>query len=401
MLRVVLITLSCVVVAAVVYGFANDGPSLLTTPEAKRIAVEAEPVEHGTLVKQRSFPGSIEAATEFTLAPKVAGRVEMVMADIGDEVKRGQVLITLDDAEYRQAVAQAQAQLQVAQAQLSEAESGRSLADRRLERVRKLESQGIAPASELDDIESEAASRAASVNLARAQISQARAALEIAQVRLAYTTVQASWSGDDETRFVGQRMVDAGDTVAANTQLLTIVSTQELKVIIQVPQSVYSTLRTGQRANITTPALPNSEFGATVARIAPGFNPGSRQARVELMVENIEQMLAPGMFVQVGVESQRVENASIVPENALVQRSGLQGIFKVNAQDQTAKFVPAQVVLRSGDKLALSGIDDVAGEVVVLGQDQLTEGANVVLAQTIGKSEVPADDAADLAEDIQ
>lgn len=371
--------------AAVVAGLAALAYALVPTDgggdaatDSRPIAVETRPVDHGTLVDRRSFPGSVEAAAEFTVAPKIAGRVAEVTVELGDEVERGQVVVRLDDDEYAQALTQAEAELQVAQARVREATSARGRADRRLERVQRLERQGIASASELDDAQADAATQAAAVAVARAQVAQAQAALETAQVRLGYTRVTADWPGDDQTRLVGERLVDAGDTVAANAELLTIVATRRLKAVIRVPQSVYGSLAPGRRAEVSAPSMPEASFPAQVARIAPRLDPASRQARVELTVDNPERTLVPGMFVQVAIETERIDNAAIVPTTALVDRGGRSGIFVVDAEAGAARFVPAQIALRSGDRVALKGAEPIPGEVVVLGQDQLTDGAAVV-----------------------
>lgn len=367
------------VLAAVAYALTrSDGSG--DAGVGRRVAVETAPPARGTLVDRRNFPGSLEPAAQFTVAPKVAGRVDTIPVDIGDRVARGDVVTRLDDAEFQQEVKQAEAELAVARARLREARSAHELSERRLERVRRLREQGIAPASELDEVETEAGARAAAAAVAEAQVAQARAALERAQVRLGYTRITADWPDGDAERVVGERLVDAGDTVAANTPLLTIVATRELKAVIQVPQSVYGPLAVGQRARVIAPSLPGEGFEAVVARIAPRFDPASRQARVELAVANPEHVLAPGMFVQVALETERMDAAVIVPESALVERGGETGIFTVAPGAGTARFVPARAALSTGGRVALAGIGAVEGEVVVLGQDQLTDGAAVVRA---------------------
>ncbi|MES1945033.1 RND family efflux transporter MFP subunit [Salinisphaera sp. PC39] len=351
-------------------------------PEGRRIAVETTPIGRGTLVDRREFPGSLEAAAEFTVAPKVGGRVEAMLADIGDRVARGDVVVRLDDAEYRQAVTQAEAELAVARAQRREARSNRTLAERRLERVRRLRERGIAAASELDEAETEAAAQTAATAVAEAQVTRARAALEAAQVRLGYTRIAADWPGAGEARVVGERLVDTGDTVAANTAMLTILDIRRLKAVIRVPEDVYAGVAPGQQAEVRASALPGRVFPATVARIAPRFDTDSRQARVELTVDNPERALVPGMFVQVAVAAGRVEDAPLLPATALVERGGRTGVFVLAPEADTARFVPVDVALRADGRAALAAPGDLDGDVVVLGQNQLEDGTAVVRADT-------------------
>jgi len=94
------------------------------------VPVEVAPIQRGAIALQRTFSGELEALAEFVVAPKVGGRVERVLANIGDAVDRGQVVAELDNDEYVQNVAQAQADLVVAQANLSEAKSALEIARR-------------------------------------------------------------------------------------------------------------------------------------------------------------------------------------------------------------------------------------------------------------------------------
>jgi RND family efflux transporter MFP subunit len=346
----------------------------------RRVAVETAPVTRGALIDRRSFPGSLEPAAQFTVAPKVAGRVDAVLVDIGDRVARGEVVAHLDDGEFRQAVKQAEAELAVARARLREARSARDLAERRLERVRHLREQGIAPASELDETETEAGARAAAVAVAEAQVAQAQAALDSARVRLGYTRIAADWPGEDDQRVVGERLVDTGDTVAANTPMLTILEIRRLNAVIRVPEDVYASLAVGQRATVVAPAAPSRRFEAEIARIAPRFAADSRQARVELTVANPGRTLVPGMFVQVDVVAGGIEDAPIVPATAVVERDGRSGVFTLSANAEKARFVPIDVALRTAGGVALAEPADLTGEVVVLGQNQLEDGVAVVRA---------------------
>ncbi len=366
--------------AAAAYALMAPAPESTGSGSIVAIAVELSPAEHGSLVTRQRLAGNLEPAAEFQVAPKVAGQIVEVLADIGDSVARGDVVVRLDDAEFQQSVAQARAALAVAEARLQEARSAADLATRRLDRIERLESRGVASASELDDARGEAQAQQAAVAVARAQRDQAEAALNSAEVRLGYTRVRADWPGEDETRLVGERMVDAGDTVAANTPLLSIVDIDQLRAVIEVPQSLYGSLAVGDPAQILPPGPDSQAVEARISRIAPRFDPESRRTRVELIVDNQQRRLAAGMFVQVGLESRRVDDAVIVPRAALVSRQGRRGIFTVAPDADTASFVPVEVALETDDRAALRGIDSLAGPVVVLGQDQLTDGAVITRA---------------------
>ncbi|MES1928735.1 RND family efflux transporter MFP subunit [Salinisphaera dokdonensis CL-ES53] len=372
---------ACIAVAlllVVVYGMPTEtGPGAAT--QTGRVAVETQTARLADIEDIREYSGSLEPSAQFTVAPKIAGRIEAVAVDIGDEVASGDTLITLDDQEYRQALAEAEARLQVARAQYEQARSDARTANRSRERVRSLNAKGIAATAELDAAEAEAANANAAQSVARASIAEAKAQVETARIRLGYTEIRANWPEADNRRRVGERIVEPGDTVAANTPLLRIVSVRPLTAVIQVPEALYPLLSVGQSARLRVAGAESAAFEAEITRIAPIFDPETRRARVELTAPNDEGRLAPGMFVQVGLVAERLDDALVVPRSALVSRDGRDGVFVVNTEQTTARFVPAEIAFTRGEQAALRSPAALDGPVVTLGQAQLEDGIGVAL----------------------
>jgi len=130
-----------------------------------------------------------------------------------------------------------------------------------------------------------------------------------------------------------------GQTVSANTALLSIVEIDPIIAVIFVPERDYARLRVGQSVSLTTDAFPDERFEARIGRIAPVFKPGSRQARVEVVVDNPEQRLKPGLFILTTIQLDRVDNATIVPQAALAKRGAATGVFLVDADGPIAVSV--------------------------------------------------------------
>ncbi|MGD2187811.1 MAG: efflux RND transporter periplasmic adaptor subunit, partial [Desulfobacterales bacterium] len=195
------------------------------------VPVEVAPIQRGSIAFQRTFSGELEALAEFVVAPKVNGRVERVIVNVADTVERGQVVAELDNDEYVQAVAQAQADLEVARAKLSEAKSALEIATREFKRTESLLKRGIASDSEFDAASQDQMAKQAQLKVAAAQVTKAESSLETAIIRLGYTQVTAGWTGGSDRRVVAERYVDEGQTVAANAPLLLIV---ELHPIVGV-----------------------------------------------------------------------------------------------------------------------------------------------------------------------
>ncbi len=368
------------------------GASERARPERGPAAVSVAAVETGPIVERRQYNGSLEAGARFVVSPKVAGRIERLAVDLGDEVRPGQTLVELDDAEFEQAVAAAQAEKAVADARLREARSAGTIADRSLERLTTLRKRGVASETQFDQASAEQLAAAAGVEVARAQARQAQAALEAARIRLGYTRIVARWPGigpgedeeragdPEDVRTVARRMVDAGETVGAGAALLSIVDLDPLVAVVHATERDYGRLRVEQPVELTTDAWPDRRFEGHVRRIAPAFDEGSRQARVEIAVPNPDGALRPGMFARVRVALRRVDDAVIVPVEALTVRDGDDGVFVVDGDPLTARWRPVRVGIKAEDRVQVIG-EGVAGRVVTLGQQLIDDGAPVVVPE--------------------
>lgn len=345
--------------------------------------VEIAPITVGELVLRRTISGTLVASSAFTVAPKIAGRVVRLDVDLADPVTKGQVVALLDDAEHVQAVAQAKADQAVATAQLAEATGGLSIAERTLNRVRSLHEKDMAAEFEYDTAKSDHVTRLAQVEVAKARVKRAEASVEAARIRLGYTRVVADWGDGDDERVVAERFVDAGETVSANAPLYRVVELDPIEGLVFVPEREYARLRTGQAVNLQTDAYPGETFKGTIERIAPIFREASRQARVQLKIENESQALKPGMFIRATIELDRVADATIVPFDALTERNGISGVFVLHETEQTVIWRPCAIGITEGKRLQVTPEDGkpLVGRVVTLGQHLLDDGGEVTYSE--------------------
>jgi RND family efflux transporter MFP subunit len=333
-------------------------------------------VERRDLVSMRVFSGSLIAEKKYDAAAKVGGQIQEMAVSLGDCIRRGDLIARLDSEEYEQQLAQARAELDVAQASLAEARSSLVAAERVYQRAITLRDQKVASAAELETAETESLARRAGVNFAQAQIKQREAALRTAEVRLSYTTLTADWQadGDDVCRHVARRHVDEGDTIAANTPVVTLVDLSLLKAVINVAERDYALIKTGQQTNITVDSIAERIFPGTVARMAPVFDEASRQAQVEIAVANPDGLLKSGMFTRVHIELGRAEKAVAAPSTAIIQRLGTRGAFVV--EDGKARFVEVRTGIEHQGWLQVSGLEE-GWEIVTLGHHLLSDGVRV------------------------
>ena len=340
--------------------------------------VEVGSVEATAIELRRTFSGTLEAQAEFVVAPKVSGRIVRLTVNVADQVARGQTVVELDNDEFVQEAAQAQADLAVARANLIEARSGLEIANREIERSRTLLERGVASDSQFDTVKAEQLAKQARLDVAIAQVTRAEAALQTARIRLGYTQVSADWSDGDDDRVVAERYVDAGQTVRANDPLIMIVELDPLVAVIHVTEKDYAYLRPGQPAMIATDAYKGEEFSGSIVRISPIFNENSRQARVELELRNPGHRLKPGMFIRATVLLERVEEAVVIPAAALTTRNDREGVFLVNADGETVSWHPVNVGIRAGERVQVLG-GGVSGQVVTLGQQMIENDSKIVI----------------------
>ncbi len=342
------------------------------------VPVEVAQIQRGPIALQRTFSGELEALAEFVVAPKVSGRVEQVFVNIADTVKRGQVVAELDNDEYVQTVAQAQADLEVARAKLSEAESALEIAKREFKRTESLLKRGIASDSEFDAIRQDRLAKQAQLKVARAQVTKAESSLESANIRLGYTKVTAGWTGGDEHRVVAERYVDEGQTVAANAPLLLIVELQPIIGVVFVTERDYAHLKPGQLISLTTDAYPGEEFPGRIERIAPVFRKSTRQARIEMTIDNSQYRLKPGMFIRATVVLAHVPEATIIPVQALTIRDDRSGVFIVSEDGRSVAWHEVKAGIREGNRVQVEG-EGLSGRVVTLGQQLVKNGSAITI----------------------
>lgn len=358
---------------------AGDSKEVTKKKGERPVPVEVAEVQRGPLSLSRTFSGTIDPKAQFSVAPKVSGRIQRLFVDVADTVVRGQVVVQMENAEFEQAVVEAEAQLAVAEANRDEAVSSFEIAKRQLERSKTLSDRGIASDSAFDAAQAQFLTAQSAVKAAQANLKRDEALLRAARIRLDYTEVKAEWRAGDSERTVAERFVDEGNTVAANTPILSVIELDPVVAVIQVTEKDYPRIKIGQKAQVRADGFPAKTFVGTVSRIFPIFQEASRQAKLEIEVANPEHLLKPGMFTRCTLELDHVEDGLSVPEMAITKRNDGYGVFKVMGDGDTVKWVPVQLGFTSGEQVQLLGTD-MSGPVVVLGQQFLKNGSKIRIA---------------------
>jgi RND family efflux transporter MFP subunit len=348
-------------------------------PRGAAVAVEIVAVERGSIRDIGTFSGNLIPKSYFTVVPRISGRIKALYVDIGDRLTRGQLVALLDDEEYQQQVIQAEADLGVAKANLDEAQSAQELAQKEFDRAKILHQRGILSDAELDAAQSAYSGRDARAKVTRAQLANQQAALETAKVRLSYTRIRAAWDAEDEYRYVGERFVNSGAMLSSNTAILSVIDLQPITAVIHVTEKDYFLLRPEQGVALTSGAFPGRTFEGRVARVAPLLKETSREARVEVDVDNADSELKPGMFVNARIEFANKPDATIVPTSAVVTRGAGQGVFLADLENKKAVFQPVTVGVVEGDRAEIVEPAGLTGHVVTLGHHLLENGTPLLL----------------------
>ncbi|MBX3728726.1 MAG: efflux RND transporter periplasmic adaptor subunit [Candidatus Sumerlaeia bacterium] len=342
------------------------------------VAIEVRPVVTGPIRDVRRMPGTLFASNEVDIAPKIGGRLARLNVDIGDVVRRGDEIARLDDDELTQEVMRAQSDLEVARANLRKAHAEAGQAAREYERVAILADRRVASPSDLDAALMTQRVKESDVKVAEAAIMQREAILRTAEIRLSYTRIVADWQGGTDTRVVGERFANEGAVLQSNQRIVSLLDIDTLRAVVHATERDYPRLRVGQTARVVADAFPGRAVEGQISRLAPLFREASRQARTELAVPNPDHVFKPGMFIRAEILLGERDSTTLVPVASLVDREGQRGVFVVDGETKTARFVPVTVGIIEGQTAEILD-PPLTGDVVTLGQNLLDDGAAVLI----------------------
>ena len=344
------------------------------------VAVEIVAVKQQTIQDLGEFTGSLFPQSQFIVTPKVGGQLQQLLVNLGDRVAHGQLIAKIDDEMARQQVDKALADLDIAKANLADAQSVLTTAARELARAKTLAQKDILSQSKLDAAQAAYDAAAAGQKVARATIKSRESSVASAKSNLAYTVIKAEWESGGDTRVVGAKFMDEGALLKANEPLVSLLDLSAIICVINVIERDYFRVQQGQPAIITTDAFPGETFTGQVARIAPMLDATSRQAQIEIDLPNPAERLKPGMFVRVQLQFADVPNATVVPIAALVTRDAQPGVFLADPQQLTAQFVPVTTGVTFQHLIQIV-TPPLTGAVVTLGQHLLEDGSSILLSQ--------------------
>jgi RND family efflux transporter MFP subunit len=352
-------------------GLAHDTETAASARPTVDVVVVHDRAAAGSL----TLPGETAAWYQSTIYARVSGYVSKWYVDIGDQVKAGQLLATIDTPELDAELAAARAKLQVAQAQVKVKQADAAFAASTYERWRD-SPKGVVSEQEREDKKAGDASAGAQLEAARAQVSLDQADVDRLSAFEQFKRVTAPYAGT-----IIERRVDIGNLVtagssASTTSLYRMAQDDPIRVFVEVPQSAAPDLmKVGVPAQISTGDASAQPISGAITRTSDAVNPQARTFRVELDIPNAERRLVPGLYVQVAFQLQN-GSASQVPAAALVFKAGGPKVAVVDS-DATVRFRDVTIARDDGDRVELgSGVSD--GDRLVLNiSNQIVEGEKV------------------------
>lgn len=362
----------------------------------KPVRAKVVTVEQKQLRRDVESVGSLFAYDEVTVSSEIEGKVERVLTDIGDRVAAGQPLVKVLPVELELSLEQQRAAYEQTRARLGLGEGSLDLldlnqaaevkraaaelldAEQKWRRTQSLFDDGLISKGSYDEVEANYKSRKAAHDMARqsvenlrAELQQRKAAMSLAEKKLADTLIRAPFAGQ-----VKQRMVSTGQYLRVQTPVMVIVNVDPLRVRLKVPEKVAGWIAVGQPVSVAVEAFPGRSFVGKISRMSPSVDTETRTLELEALLDNKDGLLKPGFFAKARVASSQVESVLMVPHGAVRYVFGVYKIFTV--EDGKAHEAEVKLGDKSGEEVEiLEGLQDKQKIAVPLEGQELRDGVPV------------------------
>ncbi len=321
---------------AAILSACGDKEQAETVADEELPMVQVDVAHKRSVDQTRTYTANVEADNVNNIAPAMSNRIERILVDVGDHVKRGQTLVTLDASTADQ---------QRINLELSETEYNRAV---------ELLNIGAGTQRAVDQL--------------KAQLDAQRAQY---QNTLTNTVLKSPITG-----VVTARNYDPGDMTGAQPVLTVGQTTPNVKVVINVNESDLAVVKHGMTVDVTFDAYDGEKFTGRITRVAPALDIPTRTFPVEVTVANNDERIRPGMFARVGINLGARDNV-VVPDRAVVKQTGSANKYVYTYSNGTVAYKKVELGQRLDDSFELlSGIED-GDTVVIAGQVRLADGVAV------------------------
>lgn len=259
-----------------------------------------------------SFSGEVSASQSSTLKTKQAGYVKEIVVSVGDEVLKNQILIKIDNEELN-------AKHKQAKARIAQAQSNYKIAQKDLERFKRLRKSNSISEKELEKMLLQHES-------AQTELESAKQTLNQINAMMNYTQIRAPFSGK-----ISSKVIQEGDMAMPGIPLLSITSSEKLEIISNVSESQITQLSKNQSVKIIIPSLEKT-FNGKISEVSNSSSRNAGQYYIKAIFNNQSTEVLSGMYAKIVVENTKTspKNQSLfIPKSALIEKNGLKGVYVV------------------------------------------------------------------------
>ena len=346
-------------------------------PKENPIPVEVSKITLGSIKQSLDYHGDIRAETEVRVYSKIPDRIETYFVEEGDAVRQGEPIARILSQTIAHQVQQAKAGLMSLKTRQSNLKSD-------LERTKNLLKVDAVSKQQYESI-------VAQYESLTAQVEQAEAVLATAESQLKDAVITAPMSG-----IIGRRFLESGDMAMPSLPVATVVQMDVVKITFEATETDLEKLKVGQSSEITVRSCPDRPFIGKVSKISPVLDPLTRMAAVEVLIQNPDHILKPGMFAKISVTTGVLENVIVIPRYAVLENTTLKQVegreavrknyfvYVVN-KDLRAEQRSLDVHYINHMNIAVKTGLQTDELLVVSGQNNLRDGALVTIVEPFGK----------------
>ncbi len=335
-------TYNTILITSMIILLASCGGKKTTVKEesVRQEFVKTMTIEKSVVSKEVELSTILQGYEQMSISPSLTGSIEQIFVEVGDNVNKGDKLITMDRRQY------------------NSAKLTFSNLKTEMERMEALKGGGAVSEQAYDQV--------------KLSYQQTKENLDFLE---ANTFVKAQFAGVISAKNFQDGELYNGMPILVLTQIST------LKAFINIPELYFPLVKTGMKVTISSDVYPNKEFPATVEVISPTIDPASHTFQVKLKIPNESRVLRPGMYIRSSLFLDKVE-AVIVPYQTVLKLSGSNDRFVFLNDGGVAKRVFVTLGQRFDDKIEIISPEiSVGDELVVLGQAKLIDGVQLTVKE--------------------
>jgi len=341
--RTVVSTCFILILLALAFLFNMPKASSPSKPSNGAVLVETASVRKSLIADQYRTIGNLESIDRIEISSEMPGQISIIAFKPGNKVKKGTLLIQLDDT--------------VSQSELASAKANLKLSKMNFERTSKLAKRRLASTQALDQALADLHEKENLVKVKKAQV-------EKLSLRAPFTGV------------LGSKKISIGQYVNVGQPLVSLVANHKLKVEYQIPEQYVSLLKKGQKISVISDAFPDKPYQGVVSYISPSINKDTRTINVEALIDNQKQHLYSGLFVRITHQFGEEKKRLLVPEESIIPTISGQKIYVI--RNNKAKALKVVTGVHHADMIEVKKGLTENDTVIIRGQHKLKDGSLVM-----------------------